>query len=164
MGPYVQRQTQDMQPAAVWQRGGCVTVIHFDVLHMGGQPGCATWRFPEMGVAKRVPANHPNFRLGISIINQPFGGYAIYGNPQKKRMKILRVGRPQHPKCFESAKLHPTAQWCSGATACPKAGENLKKDTHQQTSLFNGIYHHYTEAIDHVGLSQNVVYPEKPNG
>ena len=32
------------------------------------------WRFPEIG----VPPNHPNFRLGFSIINRPFRGTPIF--------------------------------------------------------------------------------------
>ena len=36
------------------------------------------WRFPEMG----VPHFIIHFRLGFSIINHPFCGFPVYGNPQ----------------------------------------------------------------------------------
>ena len=88
----------------------------------GGQPGCAkNGGFLKWGYQKGYP-QIIHFRLGFSIINQPFGGLPFMETPRERGWKSSE-GRPQHPKCFESAKLHPTAQWCSGATACLQWGE-----------------------------------------
>ena len=59
-------------PLALSECGG-QTLVFKNFLEVGK---INIWWFPEIG----VPPNHP-VSMGFSIINHPFGGTHIYGNP-----------------------------------------------------------------------------------
>ena len=75
------------RPPAAWARQVPPSIFTAHVVSQKHEPyqqiwGFQTistdiWRFPEMGVS----LNHPNFRLGFSLINHPYLGTPILGIP-----------------------------------------------------------------------------------